>query len=123
MGVPEGHRSTPGGPEGGAPTASFTDAEVEAAIARLSEPGRLDAAQRTVAAQAPALQQILNQALEDADYFGSAHAEEVRKAVTGPDAEVAVRTLVAEETRVAMLIGAAVGLELANLLRNPDPEE
>jgi hypothetical protein len=101
----------------------FTDAEVEAAIARLSEPGRLDAAQRTVAAQAPALQQILNQALEDADYFGSAHAEEVRKALNAPDAETALRTLIAEETRVAMLIGAAVGLELANQLRNPDPEE
>lgn len=101
----------------------FTDAEVEAAIARLSEPGRLDAAQRTVAAQAPALQRILNLALEDADYFGSAHADEVRKALNAPDPEVALRTLVAEETRVAMLIGAAVGLELANLLGNPDPEE
>ena len=78
---------------------------------------RLDAAQRTVAAQAPALQRILNQALEDADWFGSAHADEVRKATQAEDAETAVRTLIAEETRVAMLIGAAVGLELANQLR------
>ncbi len=88
-------------------------------MSRLSEPGRLDAAQRTIGAQAPALQRILNQALEDADWFGSAHADEIRKATASEDPETAVRTLVAEETRVAMLIGAAVGLELANLLRNP----
>ena len=96
---------------------AFSDAEVEAAIRRLEEPGRLDAAQRTVAAQAPALQRILNQALEDADWFGSAHRDEVRKATQAEDVESAVRTLVAEETRVAMLIGAAVGLELAHQLK------
>lgn len=98
---------------------SFTDAQVEAAVRRLEEPGRLDAAQRTVAAQAPALQRILNQALEDADWFGAAHADEVRRATSAEDIETAVRTLIAEETRVAMLIGAAVGLELANQLANP----
>ena len=102
---------------------AFSDAEVEAAVRRLEEPGRLDAAQRTVASQAPALQRILNQALEDADWFGSAHADEVRKATRAEDPETAVRTLVAEETRVAMLIGAAVGLELANQLQNPEPPE
>ena len=100
----------------------FSDAEVEAAVHRLSEPGRLDAAQRSVAQSAPALQRILNQALEDAHWFGSAHADEVRKAVVAEDPEAAVRTLVAEETRVAMLIGAAVGLELANLLQNPQED-
>ena len=100
----------------------FSDAEVEAAVRRLEEPGRLDAAQRTVAAQAPALQRILNQALEDADWFGSAHRDAVRKAAESDDAETAVSTLIAEETRVAMLIGAAVGLELANQLQHP-PED
>ena len=100
----------------------FSDAEVDAAVQRLSEPGRLDAAQRTVGAQAPALQRILNQALEDANWFGPAHADEVRKATHAEDPETAVRSLVAEETRVAMLIGAAVGLELANLLANPTKE-
>ncbi len=92
---------------------------------RLSEPGRLDAAQRTVGAQAPALQGILNQALEDADWFGPAHQAEVRRAAGAEDPEErehAVRTLLAEETRVAMLIGAAVGLELAHLLQHP-PED
>lgn len=107
------------------PEGPYSDEQVEAAVRRLSEPGRLDAAQRSVGAQAPALQGILNQALEDADWFGSAHQAEVRKAVTAEDPDerdLAVRTLLAEETRVAMLIGAAVGLELANLLHHP-PED
>lgn len=107
------------------PAGPFSDQQVDAAVRRLSEPGRLDAAQRTVGAQAPALQGILNQALEDADWFDSAHQAEVRKAAAAEDPgerELAVRTLLAEETRVAMLIGAAVGLELANLLQHP-PEE
>lgn len=102
---------------------SFSDAEVEAAVRRLEAPGRLDAAQRTIADQAPALQRILNQALEDADWFGAAHADEVRKATESDDPQNAVRTLIAEETRVAMLIGAAVGLELANQLQNPPRTE
>jgi hypothetical protein len=100
----------------------FSDAEVEAAVRRLEEPGRLDAAQRTVAAQAPALQRILNQALQDADWFGPAHGDEVRKAAQAEDVETAIRTLVAEETRVAMLVGAAVGLELANQLQHPQED-
>ena len=102
---------------------SFSDAEVEAAVRRMEAPGRLEAAQQTVAQQAPALQRILNQALEDADWFGAAHADEVRKAVGAEDPDLAVRTLIAEETRVAMLIGAAVGLELANQLQHPSSQE
>ena len=64
----------------------------------------LDEAQRVVAQQAPALQRILDQALEDADWFGSAHQAEVLRAAgtADPDARLAaVRTLIAEETRVA----------------------
>jgi hypothetical protein len=34
----------------------------------------------------------------------------------------AVRTLIAEETGVSMLIGVAVGYELANLLMDPQDE-
>jgi hypothetical protein len=101
---------------------SYSDAEVEAAVQALAEPGRLDEAQRLVAANAPQLQRILNQALEDADWFGAAHVAEVRKAAAVDEPaqrEMAVRTLIAEETRVSMLIGVAVGMELARLLDNP----
>lgn len=94
----------------------YTEAEVDAAIQRLSEPGRLDAAQNTVGAAAPALQGILNRALEDGGWFDQAHQDEIRKALAAEDPDAAVRTLLAEETRVVMLIGVAVGLELSHLL-------
>jgi len=98
---------------------AYSDAEVEAAIAVLSDPARLEEAQRLVAANAPGMQRILNEALEAADWFGSAHQAAVLEAAGKPDIEdrlTAVRTLVAEETNVAMLIGVAVGYELAHQL-------
>ena len=98
-----------------------SDAEIDAAIEALSDPQRLEEAQRLVQAKAPQLQRILDQALEAADWYGSAHQAEVLKAAgrADPDERVAaVRTLVAEETRVSMLIGVAVGLELGHELSN-----
>ena len=97
----------------------YSDDEIEAAVQALSDPARVEAAQRLVAHQAPQLQRILTQALEDADWFGSAHQAEVLRAAgtADPDARIAaVRTLIAEETRVSMLIGVAVGLELGRTL-------
>jgi len=100
----------------------YTDAQIEAAVESLSEPARLEEAQRLVASVAPQLQGILNQALDSADWFGNAHQAEVLRAagIADPDERVrAVRTLIAEETGVSMLIGVAVGYELANLLMDP----
>jgi hypothetical protein len=100
-----------------------SDAEIDAAIEALSDPSRLDAAQRVVAAKAPQLQRILDQALESADWFGSAHQAEVLKAAgqADPDERVAaVRMLVAEETRLSMLVGVAVGYELGQMLTKGD---
>ena len=97
-----------------------SDADIDAAIEALSDPARLDAAQRLVAAKAPQLQRILDQALNAADWFGSAHQTEVLKAAGRPDPDervTAVRTLIAEETRMSMLVGVAVGYELAQMLR------
>jgi hypothetical protein len=100
-----------------------SDAEIDAAIEALSDPARLEEAQRLVAAKAPQLQRILDQALQSADWFGSAHQAEVLKAAgrADPDERVtAVRTLIAEETRVSMLVGVAVGYELAQMLTKGD---
>ncbi len=102
-----------------------SDAHIEAAIEALSDPRRLESAQRLVAARAPQLQRIFEQALEAADWYGSAHQAEVLKAAGRPDPDErvqAVRTLVEEETRVSMLIGVAVGYELAHALMNPREE-
>jgi hypothetical protein len=98
---------------------AYSDAEVEAAIQAISDPERLEEAQRMVGANAPGIQRILNEALQAADWFGSAHQAAVLEAAGKPDVDdrmTAVRTLVAEETNVAMLIGVAVGYELAHEL-------
>ena len=101
----------------------YTDAQLDAAVEALSDPQRLEEAQRLVAAKAPQLQRILDQALASADWFGSAHQAEVLKAAGRPDPDerlTAVRTLIAEETRLSMLVGVAVGYELAQTLTKGD---
>jgi hypothetical protein len=100
-----------------------SDAEIDAAIEALSDPARLDEAQRLVQSRAPQLHGILDQALEASDWFGSAHQAEVLRAAgqADPDARVAaVQNLVAEETRLSMLVGVAVGYELGQMLKKGD---
>jgi len=102
---------------------SHSDAEIDAAIEALSDPQRLEEAQRLVAAKAPQLQRILDQALESADWFGSAHQAVAPGAAAKPDPDErlsAVWRLVAEETRLSMLVGVAVGYELAQTLMKGD---
>ena len=102
---------------------AYTDDEVEAAVQALSEPERLDQAQRVVSDNAPALQRILNQVLHEADWFGSAHQQQVLEAAGTADIEErlrAVKTLLAEETQVSMLVGVAVGYELAHELMDKE---
>ena len=104
---------------------AYSDAEVEAAIEALSQPERLEEAQRLVGANAPGLQRILNEALDAAEWFGSAHQAAVLEAAGKPAIEerlIAVRTLIAEETNLSMLIGVAVGYELAHeLMQREEP--
>jgi hypothetical protein len=105
---------------------AYSDEELQAAIERLSDPQALEEAQRLVGANAPQLQRILNEALEAGGWFGTAHQAEVLKAagVADPDQRLtAVRTLVAEETRISMLIGVAVGLELGHILDENETRE
>jgi hypothetical protein len=109
------------------PQRSYTAEEVDAAVARLTEPGRLKHALEVVTHAAPSLQRVLNEALDEGGFFGDAHEGEVSKAVGEADeSERArrVRTLVAEETRLGMLVGVAVGFELAHeLMHDNDAEE
>lgn len=101
----------------------YDDAEIEAAVQALSDPDRLTQAQRVVEASAPALQRILNQALDEANWFDTAHQQQVLEAAGKADIDErlhAVRVLLAEETRVSMLIGVAVGFELAHELTDEE---
>lgn len=98
---------------------AYTDAELEAALAALSEPERLRTAQQLVARAAPQLHRVLDTALEAGGWFGELHAQAVQAAAAEPEAaqrEQAIGTLVAEETRLGMLVGVAVGFELARTL-------
>ena len=101
------------------PDRPHTDAELDAAIEAISDPGRLQAAQDMVARSAPALQRVLAAALADGGWFDTAHEQAVREAASHEDLQTrqqAVRTLIAEETRIGMFVGVAVGFELAQEL-------
>lgn len=103
---------------------AYTAAEVDAAVDQLSAPGRLEHAQAVVTHAAPSLQRILNAALYEGGYFDEAHEQQVRRAVELDDIierDTAMRTLVAEESQLAMLIGVAIGFELARELSDPSP--
>jgi hypothetical protein len=98
---------------------AYTDADLDAAVAALSEPGRLQAAQDLVARAAPALNRVLTEALDQGGWFDSAHEQAVREAAAEQDSQLraqAVRTLIAEETRLGMFVGVTVGFELAREL-------
>jgi hypothetical protein len=105
----------------------YTDDEIDAAVQALSDPERLAGARDTVARLAPQLQGVLDRALAEGGWFASAHDDQVGRAASGPDPGArrqAISALVAEETRLGMLVGVAVGIELAReLARHPNPPE
>jgi hypothetical protein len=98
---------------------AFTDAELDAAIEAITDPERLREAQDLVARRAPALQRVLTAALDEGGWFGTGHDQAVRETTGLADPAERVRgvkTLLAEETRLGMLVGVAVGFELAREL-------
>jgi hypothetical protein len=103
----------------------FTDEQLEAAVRALSDPERFAGAERALSALAPQLQRVLANALDEGGWFGGAHEAQVRSAVTdGDEAARAekIETLLAEETRIGMLVGVAVGWELARELGDPEDQ-
>ena len=104
----------------------FTDEQLDAALKALSEPERFREAEARVARIAPQLQHVLYHALDVDGYFSQLRENEVAGAVGQDDLAErtrAVRTLLAEETRLGMLIGVAVGWELARELEMNDEED
>ncbi len=98
---------------------AYTDAELDAAIAAVTDPNRLREAQDLVMRAAPALQRVVAVALEEGGWFDIGHDQAVREAIGREDPRErvqAVRTMLAEETRLGMLVGVAVGFELAREL-------
>lgn len=97
---------------------SFTDADLERAVEALSDPERFRTAEARVTRAAPQLQRVLDQALGEG-WHGEAQDQQVRQttAVEDPAERAAgVRALLIEEARIGMLVGVAVGWELAREL-------
>jgi hypothetical protein len=103
----------------------YSEAELDAAIAALEDPERFREAEAMVGLAAPKLARVLAQALESGGWFAESHEDaSASAAATEDEAErlIAVRTLLAEETRVGMLVGVAVGWALANELKSRNEE-
>ena len=94
---------------------SYSDEQIEAAVEALSQEGAFGEAEAVVARVAPGLQRILAQALASDGWFAESHEAELRRAleIEDPDERAtALRTLLAEEARMGMMIGVAVGWAL-----------
>jgi len=105
------------------PREAYSEERLGAAIDALTEPGRFREAESMVTNAAPKLQRVLTEAMEAGGWFGEAHEAEVLKAATEPESDrriTAVRTLLAEEARMGMLVGVAVGWALAEELQKED---
>jgi anti-sigma factor RsiW len=108
---------------------TYSAEEVDAAVAALADPDRFGHAQAIVTHAAPGLQRVLGAALEAGGWFDQAHEAQLAavSATEDPTERAqAIHALVAEETRLAMLVGVSVGFELARELaasRDVHPKE
>ena len=79
-----------------------------------------------IARAAPELQKVLGSALTEGGWFGEPHEAETLRAATVPDPDeriAAVRALLAEEARMGMMVGVAVGWALnEEMTDHQDPE-
>ena len=115
------------------PERSYTDEELDAAIEQLTDPAALRAGQDLVMRVTPSLQRVLATAMAEGGWFDSGHQQAVREVAAEPDPNARIRaleTMLAEETRLGMLVGVAVGFELSRRLGgragttfNPDPSQ
>jgi hypothetical protein len=104
----------------------YSNEDLDAAVERLSDPQRFAEAERVVARAAPKLQKVLAAALAEGGWFEDSHEAESLKAATNPDPDeriAAVRTLLAEEARMGMMVGVAVGWALREELSGTKPTE
>ncbi|NLT07643.1 MAG: hypothetical protein GXY03_15245 [Solirubrobacterales bacterium] len=99
---------------------TISDEDLDAAVAALGDPERFRAAEARVSRIAPQLGQVLDEVLAaSGGLLDTVKAQQVRDAAGQDDpAErmAAISRLLAEETRLGMLVGVAVGWELAREL-------
>lgn len=98
---------------------AYSEEQLDTALEDLTDMSRFRDAEAMVTRAAPKLQQILNAALEAGGWFGESHQAQTLKVATLPDSDErisALRTLLAEETRIGMMVGVTVGWALAERL-------
>lgn len=99
----------------------FTQEDLEAIIAELGEAAGFDAIEARLDSVAPQLQKLLDGALSAGGWFDDAHESMVLKTATLPDQDQRIaelRNFVLEQTRLGMLVGVAVGWEIAERLES-----
>ena len=104
------------------PAPTYSERELHAAVEALSDAERFQEAERLVATAAPGLQKVLAEALAAGGWFEESHQQAVADAARREDEGERVAligTLIAEESRLAMMIGVAVGWTLAGELAAP----
>jgi len=102
----------------------YTAEEVDAAVSRLRDPDRLKHASDIVTHTAPSLAGVLDAALAEGGWFGPALEDLLGRASDEADPRerlAALRAVVDEQTRLGMLVGVAVGFELARELADSHP--
>ena len=101
----------------------FSEAELEQAVERLVDGTRLREAEAHVGGVAPALQRVLAEALASGGWFDDSHRAEIDRIARIADERErasALDLLLAEETRISMMVGVAVGWVLADELGPPE---
>ncbi|MGZ5330448.1 MAG: hypothetical protein ACXWFH_03975 [Solirubrobacterales bacterium] len=108
------------------PRGPYPDEQVNAAVDALGSRESFGEIERAVARAAPGLQRVLTEALSAGGWFDESHEAEVLKAATVPGEEerlTAIRTMLAEEARMGMMVGVAVGWAMSEELAKRDEEE
>jgi hypothetical protein len=106
------------------PERRFTAEEVDRAVAALAaDPDRFVHAQELVTHAAPGLHRVLGEAMSAGGWHEASGGQADRVAAVDDlaDRQLAIRTLAAEEARLGMLVGVAVGLELRRELEAGEP--
>jgi hypothetical protein len=108
------------------PVRRYSKDELEAAVGSLIDSARFREAEEIVATAAPGLQRILAEALAAGGWFEESHHAAVQDVADAPEGEqrvAAIRTLLAEESRISMMVGVAVGWALAGELGATETDE
>lgn len=104
----------------------FDPKRLQEVIDEIGQEHGLDAVEERMTAIAPQLTAVIDDALRAGGWFDDAHESVVLKTATLPDPDQRItdlRNFVLEQTRLGMLVGVAVGWEIAERIGSSDPSQ